>query len=55
MPAVIETPAGDAIAIRHKVIVSLTFDHRIIDGALAGAFLKKISETIQNFDISRKF
>jgi len=55
MPAVIETSAGDAIAIRHKVIVSLTFDHRIIDGALAGAFLKKISDTIQNFDISRKF
>ncbi len=55
MPAVIETPAGDAIAIRHKVIVSLTFDHRIIDGALAGAFLKKIADTIQNFDISRKF
>ena len=55
MPAVIETPAGDAIAIRHKVILSLTFDHRVIDGALAGTFLQKINETLQNFDILRKF
>jgi len=55
MAAVIETPAGDAIAIRHKAILSLTFDHRVIDGAMAGAFLKKISETLQNFDVLRKF
>jgi len=55
MPSVVETPAGDAIAIRHKVILSLTFDHRIIDGALAGKFLQKINETLQNFDVLRKF
>lgn len=55
MPAVIETPAGDAIAIRQRAIFSITYDHRIIDGALAGAFLKKICDTVQNFDTSRKF
>ncbi len=48
-PAVIETPNGDAIAIRSIIIVSLTFDHRVIDGALAGAFLKKLSEYLENF------
>lgn len=55
MPAVIETPAGDAIAIRQRAIFSITYDHRIIDGALAGAFLKKICDTVENFDTSRKF
>jgi len=48
-PAVIETPNGDAIAIRSMIIISLTFDHRIVDGALAGAFLKKLSEYLENF------
>lgn len=48
-PAVIETPNGDAIAIRSMIIISLTFDHRVIDGALAGAFLKKLSEYLEKF------
>lgn len=48
-PAVVETINGDAIAIRSMIIISLTFDHRIIDGALAGAFLKKLSERIENY------
>lgn len=37
-PAVVETPEGDTIAIRHKMYLSLSYDHRIVDGALAGAF-----------------
>jgi 2-oxoglutarate dehydrogenase E2 component (dihydrolipoamide succinyltransferase) len=52
-PSVIETPSGDAIAIRHKLILSLSYDHRIIDGALGGEFLYKTSYTLENFDISR--
>lgn len=48
-PAVIETPNGDAIAIRSIIVISLTFDHRVIDGALAGAFLKKLSEYLEKF------
>jgi len=48
-PAVIETQNGDAIAIRNMVIISLTFDHRVIDGALAGAFLKKLTEQLEKF------
>ena len=48
-PAVIETPDGDAIAIRHIMILSLSYDHRIIDGALAGRFLKRIKEILENY------
>lgn len=52
-PAVIETPTGDAIAIRHKMFLSLSYDHRIIDGALGGAFLRKIADNLEQFDINR--
>lgn len=52
-PAVIETPTGDAIAIRHKMILSLAYDHRVVDGALGGMFLKKISDYLEEFDIKR--
>jgi 2-oxoglutarate dehydrogenase E2 component (dihydrolipoamide succinyltransferase) len=48
-PTVVETPEGDAIAIRHIMILSLSYDHRIIDGALAGKFLKRIREIMQNY------
>jgi 2-oxoglutarate dehydrogenase E2 component (dihydrolipoamide succinyltransferase) len=53
-PVVIETPEGDMIAIRHIVILSLSYDHRVIDGALAGKFLSKIKEILENYspDIS---
>ncbi len=53
-PAVIETPDGDMIAIRQIMILSLSYDHRVIDGALAGKFLHKIKETLENYspDIS---
>ncbi len=52
-PAVLETPDGDVIAIRHKMWLSLTYDHRIIDGALGGAFLKTLGDYIESFDSKR--
>lgn len=52
-PAVLETPAGDVIAIRHKMILSLSYDHRIIDGALAGAFLRKLADMLEEYDVNR--
>lgn len=48
-PAVIETPDGDMIAIRQIMILSLSYDHRVIDGALAGKFLKKVKDTLENY------
>ncbi|MGE4585721.1 MAG: dihydrolipoamide acetyltransferase family protein [Mangrovibacterium sp.] len=52
-PAVMETPTGDAIVVRHKMFLSLTYDHRIIDGALGGAFLRRIADLLEEFDINR--
>ncbi|MFW6259645.1 MAG: dihydrolipoamide acetyltransferase family protein, partial [Tangfeifania sp.] len=52
-PAVLETPTGDVIAIRHKMFLSLSYDHRVVDGALGGAFLHKIAEILEKFDINR--
>jgi len=52
-PAVIETPTGDVIAVRHKMILALTYDHRAVDGALGGAFLKTLSDYLEKFDINR--
>lgn len=51
-PAVVETPTGDVIAIRHKIYLSLSYDHRVVDGALGGAFLKRISDNLEKFDIN---
>ena len=53
-PAVLETPTGDVIAIRHKMFLSLSYDHRIVDGALGGAFLRRIADLLEEFDINRK-
>lgn len=52
-PAVLETPTGDVIAIRHKMFLSLSYDHRVVDGALGGAFLHKIAENLEKFDVNR--
>ena len=49
-PAVVETPEGDTIAIRHKMYLSLSYDHRIVDGALAGAFLRSIADELENLN-----
>jgi len=48
-PAVIETPTGDVIAIRHKMFLSLSYDHRIVDGALGGGFLRRIADYLEAF------
>jgi 2-oxoglutarate dehydrogenase E2 component (dihydrolipoamide succinyltransferase) len=52
-PAVVETPSGDAIAIRHKMYLSLSYDHRVVDGALGGAFLRRIADFLEQFDPKR--
>ncbi len=53
-PAVMETPTGDAIVVRHKMFLSLSYDHRIIDGALGGAFLRRIADILEAFDPERE-
>jgi 2-oxoglutarate dehydrogenase E2 component (dihydrolipoamide succinyltransferase) len=52
-PAVIETPDGDVIAIRHKMFMSMSYDHRVVDGMLGGSFLKKVSDYLEAFDVNR--
>ncbi len=52
-PVVIETPQGDMIGIRHMMILSLAYDHRIVDGALGGMYLKRVAELLENFDTGR--
>jgi 2-oxoglutarate dehydrogenase E2 component (dihydrolipoamide succinyltransferase) len=53
-PAVIETPYGDSIGIKQLMIMSLSFDHRAIDGFLGGSFLKQVANYLDNFDLNRK-
>jgi len=53
-PAVIETPKGDAIAIRHMMFLSLSYDHRVVDGALGGQFVSRVAYYLENWDTSRK-
>lgn len=50
-PAVIETPKGDTIGIRHKMYLSLSYDHRLINGALGGAFLRYIADYLENWNL----
>jgi 2-oxoglutarate dehydrogenase E2 component (dihydrolipoamide succinyltransferase) len=52
-PAVLETPTGDVIAIRHKMYLSMTYDHRIVDGSLGGAFLRKVADHLENWDVNQ--
>lgn len=52
-PAVIETPFGDTIGIRHQMFLSHSYDHRIVDGALGGSFVKKVADYLEAFDIDR--
>jgi 2-oxoglutarate dehydrogenase E2 component (dihydrolipoamide succinyltransferase) len=52
-PAVVETPYGDAIAIRHKMFLSHSYDHRVVDGSLGGSFVKRVSDYLEKFDITR--
>lgn len=52
-PVVMETEHGDVIAVRHMVYLSMSYDHRIIDGALGGAFVQRVTELLENFDVNR--
>jgi 2-oxoglutarate dehydrogenase E2 component (dihydrolipoamide succinyltransferase) len=52
---VMERPEGDAIEIRQMMYLSLSFDHRIVDGFLGGSFLKRIADNLEQFDITRTF
>ena len=52
-PAVLETPHGDVIAIRHMMYLSLSYDHRIVDGALGGGFVRRIGDYLEQFDPER--
>lgn len=49
-PAVLETPEGDVIAIRHMMFLSLSYDHRVVDGSLGGSFLRKTADYLEAFD-----
>ncbi len=53
-PAVIETPAGDAIAIRHKMFLSHSYDHRVVDGSLGGMFVRRVADYLERFDLNRE-
>jgi 2-oxoglutarate dehydrogenase E2 component (dihydrolipoamide succinyltransferase) len=48
---VVETPTGDVIAIRHKMFLSHSYDHRIIDGALGGKFARRVGDILENWDM----
>jgi 2-oxoglutarate dehydrogenase E2 component (dihydrolipoamide succinyltransferase) len=52
-PAVIETPQGDLLGIRHKMFISHSYDHRVVDGSLGGMFLKRVSDHLESFDLNR--
>lgn len=54
-PMVIETSQGDSIAIRHMMYLSLSYDHRIIDGALGSTFLNSVAKELENWDIDKGF
>ena len=55
MPAVIETPQGDFIGIRHKMFLSHSYDHRVVDGALGGQFVRRVADYLENFDITQNY
>ncbi|MDH5475783.1 MAG: 2-oxo acid dehydrogenase subunit E2 [Cyclobacteriaceae bacterium] len=52
-PAVIETPTGDAIAIRHKMFLSHSYDHRVVDGSLGGMVVRRVADYLEKFDSDR--
>ena len=53
-PAVMETEYGDVIAIRHMMFLSLSYDHRVVDGALGGTFVRKVADYLEAWDINRE-
>jgi len=55
VPAVIETSEGDFIGIRHKMFLSHSYDHRVVNGALGGMFVKAVADYLEAFDVNREF
>jgi 2-oxoglutarate dehydrogenase E2 component (dihydrolipoamide succinyltransferase) len=53
-PAVVETEFGDMIAIRHKMYLSLSYDHRVVDGSLGGQFVKRVADYLEAWDVNRE-
>ena len=54
VPAVIETPEGDFIGIRQKMFLSHSYDHRVVDGALGGQFVRRVADYLEQFDINKE-
>jgi 2-oxoglutarate dehydrogenase E2 component (dihydrolipoamide succinyltransferase) len=54
-PAVVETPTGDVIAIRHKMFLSHSYDHRVVDGSLGGMFVRRVADYLEAFDLDSDF
>lgn len=54
-PVVLETPEGDAIGIRHMMYLSLSYDHRVVDGSIGASFLTEVAKEFENWDINRKW
>lgn len=52
-PSVLETPYGDVIAIRHKMFLSHSYDHRVVDGALGGRMVRRVADYLEKFDVNR--
>jgi len=55
MPAVVETSEGDFIGIRHKMFLSHSYDHRVVNGALGGMFIKRVAEILEGFDVNQTY
>jgi 2-oxoglutarate dehydrogenase E2 component (dihydrolipoamide succinyltransferase) len=53
-PAVIETPFGDTIGVRHMMFLSLSYDHRVVDGSLGGSFVQRVGQILEEFDVNRE-
>lgn len=53
-PAVIETEFGDVIAIRHMMFLSLSYDHRVVDGSLGGSFVRRVADYLESWDVNRE-
>ncbi len=53
-PAVIETPYGDTLGIRHMMFLSHSYDHRVVDGALGGSFVRRVADYLEAFDVDRE-
>ncbi len=55
MPAVLETPTGDVIAIRHRMFLSHSYDHRVVDGALGGRFVRRVGDILEAWEVDAPF